>query len=47
MDECNEFVNHLALKLKDKIEGKKSRTKIIQMKKKQDKYFIYVSKDDK
>ena len=47
MEECNEFVNHLALKLKDKIEGKKSRTKIIQMKKKQDKYFIYVSKDDK
>jgi len=46
MEECNEFVNHLAFKLKDKIEGKKLKDKIIQMKKKQDKYFFYVSKDN-
>ena len=45
MEDCNEFVNHLALKLKDKTEGKIIKDKI--MKKKQDKYFIYISKNNK
>jgi phage anti-repressor protein len=47
MEECNEFVNHLALKLTDKTEGKIIKDKIIQMKKKQNKYFIYISKNNK
>jgi len=47
MEDCNEFVNHLALKLKDKTEGKIIKDKLIQMKKKQNKYFIYISKNNK
>lgn len=34
MEDCNEFINHLAFKLKDKTEGKIIKDKIIQMKKK-------------
>jgi hypothetical protein len=46
MEDCNEFVNQLALKLKDKTNKKKIKSEFSQMKKKQDKYFIYISKDD-
>jgi hypothetical protein len=46
MEDCNEFVNQLALKLKDKTNRKKIKSEISRMKKKQDKYFIYISKND-
>jgi hypothetical protein len=46
MEDCNEFVNQLALKLKDETNRKKIKSEISRMRKKQDKYFIYISKDD-
>jgi phage anti-repressor protein len=46
MTNCNDFVNKMAFKLSDKTEKKKFKTKISRMKKKLDKYFIYISKTD-
>jgi phage anti-repressor protein len=46
MSECNDFVNKMAFKLKDKDEKKKFKSKISRMKKKIDKYFIYLSKNN-
>jgi hypothetical protein len=46
MSDCNEFVNKMAYKLQDKNEKKKLKSHISRMKKKIDKYFIYISKDN-
>jgi len=46
MSDCNEFVNKMAYKLQDKNEKKKLKSHISRMKKKLDKYFIYISKDN-
>ena len=46
MSDCNEFVNKMAYKLQDKNEKKKLKSHISRMKKKIDKYFIYISKND-
>ena len=46
ISDCNEFVNNMAIKLQDKNENKLFKKTISRMKKKIDKYFIYVSKDE-
>jgi len=45
MEKCNTFVNEMAKFLKDKTEEKQFNKKISRMKKQDDKYFIYISKD--
>lgn len=46
MSDCNDFVSNMAIKLRDKIEKKEFKSKISRMKKKLDKYFIYISKNN-
>jgi hypothetical protein len=48
MSDCNEFVNKLAYKLEDKNEKKiiPDSKNVSRMKKKLNKYFIYISKDE-
>lgn len=44
MTDCNDFVNKMAFKLSDKNEKKTFNVTLNRMKKKLDKYFIYISK---
>jgi phage anti-repressor protein len=46
MSDCNDFTNKMASKLKDTAAKKDFKTKISRMKKKLDKYFIYLAKDE-
>ena len=46
MSDCNDFTNKMSNKLKDKIGKQDFKAKISRMKKKIDKYFIYLAKDD-
>jgi phage anti-repressor protein len=46
MTECNDFVNKMAAKFNNKTEKKKFKTDISRMKKKLDKYFIYLSPNE-
>jgi hypothetical protein len=46
MTDCNDFTNKMASKLKDKTTKKDFETKISRMKKKIDKYFIYLERDN-
>ena len=46
MSECNDVVSNMAIKLQDKNEKKDFKLKISRMKKKLDKYFIFISKND-
>lgn len=46
MSDCNEFVNKMTFKLTNNIEKQKFKKHISRMKKKLDKYFIYVDKEN-
>jgi phage anti-repressor protein len=46
IDDCNDFINALARKIKNKIESKDVKMKISRMKQKKDTYFMYISKND-
>ena len=46
MIDCNDFVNRMAFKLSDRTEKKNFNATLGRMKKKLDKYFIYISKTD-
>jgi phage anti-repressor protein len=46
MSDCNDFVNNMAIKLQNKLDKKKFNSNISRMKKRIDKYFIYISKND-
>jgi len=46
MVDCSEFVDKMANKLQDKLENKKFKSHITRMKKKIDKYFIYLDKEN-
>jgi len=45
MIDCSEFVDKMANKLQNKLENKKFKSHVTQMKKKKDKYFMYLDKD--
>ena len=47
ISDCNEFVNNMAIKLQDENNNKLFKKTINRMKKKINKYFIYISKDEK
>ena len=46
MSDCNDFINQMAKKLENKLNKKDFNVKISRMKKKTDKYFIYMSKNN-
>ena len=46
MSDCNEFVNKMTFKLTNNIEKQKFKKHISRMKKKLDKYFIYIDKEN-
>jgi phage anti-repressor protein len=46
MSDCNDFINQMASKLQSKLEKKDFNNKISRMKKREDKYFIYLSKNE-
>lgn len=46
MEDCNDFVNKIALKLESKVEKNKFKSTISRMNKKIDKYFIFISKNE-
>lgn len=46
MTECNDFVNKMAIKLQDNNVKKNFKSQISRMKKKLDKYYMYISKNN-
>jgi hypothetical protein len=46
IDDCNDFINALAKKIKNKTDKKDAKMKISRMKQKIDKYFMYISKNN-
>jgi site-specific recombinase len=46
IDDCNDFINALAKKIKNKTDKINAKMKISRMKQKIDKYFMYISKNN-